>query len=69
VPPLGELLGALRGHSLFDQELPLDGTTVRRRRYLVRGFAGEVLTWTGRERLIGGRFGSVPLAFDQVLSQ
>jgi hypothetical protein len=31
---------------------------VRRRRYLVCGFDGEVLIWTGRERLTAGRDGS-----------
>ena len=68
VEPVGQLLTALQGQSLFDQELPLVGTTVRRRRYLVRGFDGEILLWTGRERLVGGRYGTVPLTFDQVTS-
>ena len=69
VEPLGRLLTALQGQSLFDQELPLAGTTVCRRRYLARGFDGEILLWTGRERLVGGRYSSVPLAFDQVVTE
>jgi hypothetical protein len=65
---MGELLTALQQTALFDQELPPEGTTIRRRHYLLRGFDGKVLLWTGRERVIGGRYGSVPLTFDQVES-
>jgi hypothetical protein len=68
-PPLGQVLSGLQNQPLFDQEVPVVGTTVRRRRYVVRGFDGEVLMWTGRERLIGGHYGTVPLAFDQVLAE
>jgi hypothetical protein len=67
VLPQGQLLTALQGQPLFDQELPAEGTTARRRCYLIRGFDGEPLLWTGRERLTGGRYGSIPLAFDQIL--
>ena len=66
VPPLGQLLPLLEAQPLFDQELPAEGTTIRRRRYLTRGYDGEPLLWTGRERVTGGQYGSVPLAFDQV---
>ena len=51
----------------FDQELPREGTTARRRCYLLRGFVGEPLLWTGRELLTGGQYGSIPLTFDQIL--
>jgi hypothetical protein len=68
VPPQGQLLTALQGQPLFDQELPAVGTTARRRCYLIRGFDGEPLLWTGRERQTGGRYGSIPLAFDQIVS-
>jgi hypothetical protein len=67
VPPLGQLLPPLQPPgSLFDQELPAEGTTIRRRHYLTRGYDGEPLLWTGRERATGGRYGSIPLAFDQI---
>jgi hypothetical protein len=66
VPPLGQLLRSLQTQPLFDQELAAEGTTIRRRRYLTRGYDGEPLLWTGRERTTGGQFGSVPLAFDQI---
>ena len=66
VPPLGQLLPLLEAQPLFDQELPAEGTTIRQRRYLTRGYDGEPLLWTGRERVTGGQYGSVPLAFDQV---
>jgi hypothetical protein len=64
--PLGQLLPALQQQSLFDQELAAEGTTIRRRRYLIRGYDGEPLLWTGRERTTGGHYGPVPLAFDQI---
>jgi hypothetical protein len=66
VPPLGQLLRSLQTQPLFDKELAGEGTTIRRRRYLTRGYDGEPLLWTGRERITGGQFGSVPLAFDQI---
>jgi hypothetical protein len=66
VPPLGQLLPPLETQTLCDQELPSEGTTIRRRRYLTRGYDGEPLLWTGRERVTGGQYGSVPLAYDQV---
>lgn len=66
VPPLGELLPPLQTQYLFDQELAPVGTTMRRRRYLTRGYDGEPLLWTGRERETGGQFRSIPLAFDQI---
>jgi hypothetical protein len=66
VPPLGQLLPPLETQPLFDQELPTEGTTIRRRRYLIRGYDGEPLLWTGKERVTGGQYGSIPLAFDQV---
>lgn len=69
VEPLGQLLTAVQAQYLFDQELPVVGTTIRRRRYLVRGYDGEVLTWTGRERVIGGKYASIPLAFDEVVAE
>lgn len=67
-PPVGELVAGLQVHPLQDQELAPDGTTVRRRRFQLRGFDGEVLAWTGRERVAGGHAGSIPLAFDQASS-
>ena len=66
VPPLGQLLPPLQTQPLFDQELAAEGTTVRRRRYLIRGYDGEPLLWSGRERAAGGYYGSIPIAFDQV---
>ena len=66
VPPLGQLLLPLKTQPLSDQELPAVGTTIRRRRYLTRGYDGEPLLWTGRERVAGGQYSSIPLAFDQV---
>jgi hypothetical protein len=66
VPPLGQLLAPLRTQPLFDQELAAEGTAIRRRRYLTRGYDGEPLLWTGRERATGGHYGSIPLAFDQI---
>ena len=67
VPPQGQLLPPLEPpQSVFDQELPAEGTTIRRRRYLVRGYDGEPLLWTGRERTTGGHYGPIPLAFDQI---
>jgi hypothetical protein len=66
VPPLGQLLPPLQTQPLFDQELAPVGTTIRRRRYLSRGYDGEPLLWTGRERETGGQFGSIPLPFDQI---
>jgi hypothetical protein len=71
VLPQGQLLPQLLPppqppQSLFDQELPAEGTTIRRRRYLIRGYDGEPLLWTGRERTTGGHYGSIPLAFDQI---
>jgi hypothetical protein len=66
VLPQGQLLPPLRAQALFDQELPAEGTTIRRRRYLIRGYDGEPLLWTGRERTTGGHYGSIPLAFDQI---
>jgi hypothetical protein len=68
VPPLGELLSPLETEPLFDQELPAEGTTIHRRRYLTRGYDGEPLLWTGRDRVTGGDYGTVPLAFDQVIA-
>jgi hypothetical protein len=73
VLPQGQLLPRLLPppqppQSLFDQELAAEGTTIRRRRYLIRGYDGEPLLWTGRERTTGGHYGSVPLAFDQILA-
>jgi hypothetical protein len=66
VLPQGQLLPPLQSQPLFDQELAAEGTTIRRRRYLIRGYDGEPLLWTGRERATGGHFGSIPLAFDQI---
>lgn len=66
VLPAGELLAAVRNVQLFDQELTTTGTTARRRWHFARGFAGEPLLWCGRERATGGRYGSIPLEFDQI---
>jgi hypothetical protein len=61
------LLSALQNQPLFDQELPVVGTTVRcRRSARIWRRSADV----DRPRApIGGRYGTVPLAFDQVLAE
>jgi hypothetical protein len=65
VAPAGRLLAAGRAFSLWQEEVPREGTEVVRERRLVRDGTGRPLSWTARRTSAGRGPTSSALRYDQ----
>ena len=68
VTPAGRLLAAASAFSLWQEEVPREGTEVVRERRLARDLAGRPLSWTARRTSAGRGPTSSGLRYDQAIA-
>jgi hypothetical protein len=68
VRPAGRLLAAATGFSLWQEEVPREGTQVVRERRLVRDLAGRPWSWSARRTSAGRGPASSGLRYDQAVA-